>query len=90
MSAWFLDSELSTCLFEIFFFDFIQSNTFYKIGVLIATSVAQGGCGFPYLYKGVYEYLCGKESNNISITASVIPDYVTRNVVERVCCLLRI
>ena len=57
---------------------------FYKIGVLIATSIAQGGSGFPYLYEGVYEYLCGKEPNSVSTTASVIPDYAARSVVEKV------
>ena len=47
-------------------------------------SVAHGGSGFPYLYKGVYEYLCGKQPSSVSITASVIPDYAARKVVEKV------
>ena len=38
---------------------FVQSNTFYKIGILIAASLAQGGSGLPFLHKGVYEFLCG-------------------------------
>ena len=36
------------------------------------------------MYKGVYDYLCGKEPNSISIAASVIPDYAARSAAEKV------
>ncbi len=30
----------------------LQSGGFRKVGCLIATSLAQGGSGFPFLYRG--------------------------------------
>ena len=54
---------------------------------MIALSIAQGGFGFPYLFKGVYEYLCGKESTSVTVSASVIPDCAARSCVEKVYIL---
>ena len=46
---------------------FVQSNTFYKIDILIAASLAQGGSGFPFLCKGIYEYLCGMDLGLVTV-----------------------
>ena len=50
----------------------------------MATSLAQGGSGFPYLYKGVYEYLTGKAPKNVTVDYTAIPDYNVRVVVGKV------
>ena len=62
----------------------LQSNTFYKLGVLLALSVAQGGMGFRSLFKGVFDYLCGKEPRSITLDVNVIPDFPARKALEEV------
>ncbi len=62
----------------------MQSNTYYKIGVLMAVSLAQGGSGFPFLYEGVYEYLSGKDLALVTAEPSAIPDYIVQDIVYKV------
>jgi len=40
--------------------------------------------GLRYLFKGVYEYLCGREPLSITVDVNVIPDYVARKALEEV------
>ena len=74
------------CVCVTFFCDFfiLQSNTFFNLGVLMALSIAQGGMGFRYLFKGVYEYLCGREPLSITVDVNMIPDYPARQALEEV------
>ena len=61
-----------------------QSNTFSKIGVLMAASIAQGGSGFPFIYKGVYEYLCGRDLGLVTVVPKAIRDYDVQEIVKEV------
>ena len=63
---------------------FAQSNTFYKIGILMAASLAQGGSGFPFIYKGVYEYLCGRDLGLVTVAPTAIPDYEVQKIANKV------
>ena len=63
---------------------FVQSNTFYKIGILIAASLAQGGSGLPFLHKGVYEYLCGIDLGLVTVEQTVIPDWDVQEIANKV------
>ena len=38
-------------------FQGVQNRLFYIVGMLVATSLANGGPGFPYLLQAVYSYL---------------------------------
>lgn len=50
----------------------------------MAVSIAQGGSGFPFLCKGVYQYLCGKEVSHIDVASTAIPDYDIQAIVDKV------
>ena len=50
----------------------------------MAVSLSQGGSGYPYICKGVYDYLCGKELNEITIDYTIIPDYDIKLLVSKV------
>jgi len=56
----------------------------------MATSIAQGGSGFPYIHKGVYEYLTGKDPNNLTLDYTAIPDYEVRVIVGKVNALIMV
>ena len=62
--------------------DMVALQVGISMGVLIALSVAQGGSGFPHLCKSVYDYLCGRDPNDIAI--NFIPDSEARSTVEKV------
>ena len=57
---------------------------FYKIGCLMSVSLSQGGSGYPYICKRVYDYLCGKELNKITIDYTIIYDYDIKLLVSKV------
>lgn len=62
----------------------MQSNVFNKIGVLMALSIANGGVGFPFMYKGVYEYICGKDVNEVATSEEVIPELTVKETIRKV------
>jgi hypothetical protein len=52
----------------------LLSSKFEKLGQLIVMSIAQGGNGFPFFDKSVYDYICGKSTNEIHVDMDSIPD----------------
>jgi len=48
----------------------------------MATSIAQGGSGFRYFFRGVYDYLSGKEPGSLTVDSSAVPDYQARKFIE--------
>ena len=49
-------------------------------------SVVQGGCGFPFLSRAVYEYIaCGKYTN-VDVEEEDIPDMCLRFAIQKVIC----
>ena len=47
-------------------------------------SVVQGGCGFPFLSRAVYEYIaCGKHTN-VDVEEEDIPDMCLRFAIQKV------
>lgn len=61
-----------------------QSNMFFSIGCLMATSIVQGGSGFPFLCKCVYEYLSGQDVDVTTVDYTVIPDSDIRAILDKV------
>lgn len=59
-----------------------QSNIFFSIGCLMATSIAQGGSGYPFLCKDIYDYLCGRDVTALDYT--VIPDPDIKAILDKV------
>ena len=51
----------------------------------MATAIAQGGSGFPFFNHGVYEYLCGKDPNLITLSEGAIPDFGVQETVKKAC-----
>lgn len=50
----------------------------------MAISLSQGGSGFPCLYEGVFQYLCGKTPDMINVDYKAIPDFDLRTIVDKV------
>ena len=51
----------------------------------MATSVIQGGPGFPVLLPAVYDYICGKK--DFTQQLSDVPETIVRNLLHRVSSL---
>ena len=49
--------------------------------MLLAASIAQGGCGFPY------RYLCGHDPIHIDIDYSIISDRIIKELLAKVCVI---
>ena len=62
----------------------MQLKKFERIGQLMAMSLAQGGNGFPYFATSFYQYICGKDVNDIWIDTDSVPDYEARNLLIKV------
>lgn len=61
-----------------------QGGGFHKVGKLMATSVVQGGSGSPFLYKGLYSYITGKEPSDLEPDHRIIPDPEVEDFVDKV------
>ena len=61
----------------------LQSNIYFSIGCLMATSIVQGGSGFPFLCKCVFEYLSGQDVN-ATVDYTVIPDSDIKATLDKV------
>ena len=48
----------------------------------MAMSIAQEGSGFPFFATCVFDYLCGKDVNDITIDD--VPDYEARDLLCKV------
>ena len=55
--------------------------------MLLAASIAQGGCGFPYFHKSIYRYLCGHDPIHIDIDYSIISDRIIKELLAKVCVI---
>jgi len=51
----------------------------------MATSIAQEGSGFRYLFRGVFDYLCGRQP---TIDSNAVPDYQVRTLIDKVIFFL--
>ena len=40
---------------------------FFRMGQLIAMSVVQGGCGFPFFSEAVFDYICHGDVTRIHV-----------------------
>ena len=67
-----------------------QSNTYYKIGYLMGTSLMQCGSGYPFFNVAVYDYICGKDTNSLFVDYSTIPSDTFREIVGKVSCGFKI
>ena len=45
--------------------------------------LAQGGSGFPFLAKCVFEYICGKDINDIKIDMNDVHDAGARDILQK-------
>lgn len=54
------------------------------MGKIIATSIVQGGAGFPFLAPELYQHISGSQIENISTDFSHIPDPDTLQVAKQV------
>ena len=51
-------------------------------------SITQGGSGFPFLARPVYEYITTGKYTNITVEANDIPDVTLKFAFEKVYCLV--
>ena len=58
-----------------------QVRLFYNLGRYVHLS---RGCGFPYLAKSVYTYLCTGKCTDISAESADAPDTMLKFVLEKV------
>ena len=81
---------LQVCHFDNHFiqlqsvFPLLPRRSYYYIGQLMAASLTQGGSGFPFIYEGVYSYLCGKEPSSIPVDCNAIPEFDVQQVAKNV------
>lgn len=54
------------------------------MGQLIAMSVVQGGCGFPFLSEAVFQYICHGSADGIQMDPNDLADGVLRTVIYKV------
>ena len=57
---------------------------FFRIGQIIAMSVVQGGCGFPFLSEAVFTYICCGDVTNIKVDPDDLADGILRTVIYKV------
>lgn len=50
----------------------------------MATSLAQGGSGFPYFASCIYQYLRGVSLQDLSVSIDDVADYDVRALLEKV------
>ena len=54
------------------------------MGQLIAMSVVQGGCGFPFLSEAVFKYICYGSTDGIHMNPNDLADGLLRTVIYKV------
>ena len=62
----------------------VQDRVFFQMGQLIAMSVVQGGCGFPFFSEAVFDYICHGDVTIIHVDPNDLSDGVLRVVVCKV------
>jgi len=50
----------------------------------MAMSICQGGSGFPFFGKAMFDYICGQDVESLVATVEEVPDPDTRKLVEDV------
>ena len=53
----------------------------------MATSILQGGPGFPLLHPAAYSYICGEEYTDKFSDNADVPDPLVRDLLDRVSSL---
>ena len=48
------------------------------------TSLAQGGSGFPFFAKCVFDYICGKDVNDIEVEIDAIYNFEVHDLLTKV------
>lgn len=67
-------------------FIYLQQREFYYFGVYVGMSIAQGGCGLPFLHSSVYEYLVSGKCTSIVVDVCDMPEPHLMEVVQKVQC----
>uniref|UniRef100_A0A1X7VJU3 HECT domain-containing protein n=1 Tax=Amphimedon queenslandica TaxID=400682 RepID=A0A1X7VJU3_AMPQE len=62
----------------------LQEEKFFYIGELMALSVLHGGCGFPFLGKSTYDYLCGVPLSSINVSKDEVPNVEARVLLDKI------
>ena len=69
----------------------LQRNEFRFLGMYLVLSIIQGGAGYPFMSRCMFDHIATESHNVKSIPASMVPDAMLRFVVEKVChCMLTI
>ncbi len=50
----------------------------------MALCLIQGGGGFPFLSKSIYDYLCGIPLSSIQVLTTEVPNYEARLLLDKV------
>lgn len=50
----------------------------------MATSLVQGGSGYPFLAPPMYQYLCGANISTIKVTIPDVPDIEVKQLLKQV------
>ena len=62
----------------------LQTNKFLKIGMLLVMSVAQGGGGYPFFAKSVFDYLCGSNISQLEVDIETVGDEEAYTLLQKV------
>ena len=74
-------------LISIFLYiSFLQQRQYYYLGLFVAMSISQGGCGIPFLASTVYDYIATGKCTSVSqsVNPHEIPEHSLRSTVEKV------
>lgn len=63
---------------------FMQAKKFEKLGQLMAMSLSQSGSGFPFFASCMFDYICGKDVNEVTVDINNVPDYEARDLLFKV------
>ena len=62
----------------------MQRQDFLAVGKLIATSILQGGDGFPVVLPALYDYISMGTYSADSLDTSMVPDPLVKNLLQQV------
>ena len=68
----------------IFTFQTMQNNQYKYLGQYTVMSIAQGGCGIPFLAPPVYDYISTGKLPDVKVHLKDIPDATLRFVLQKV------
>ena len=68
----------------------MQQSKFYYVGMLMAMSLLQDGCGFRFLAPPAYQYVCGADLNNIVVSTDDVADFEVKAFIEQVYLLYKL